>query len=583
MPPEQAIRIALEHHQAGRLASADAIYQQVLVDHPAHANALYLSGLIAGQLGQLNRATDLLRRAVDAAPTRPEFWLQYGIALRSSRNIPLAIASFERAVALKPGDPQLHYILANALQSVGQFERSIVSYQRALEIKPDYADAVGNLGSAYKETGQLDRAIDCYRRAVELKPDAIITRDNLLLALLYHPATTPETLFIEGEKWSDQHEKPLAHFIKPPTNNRDPDRPLRIGYVSPDFANHPIGRFMLPLLMNQDRDQFQTYCYSQIQHPDDMTTRLQKHADVWRTIFPLTDDQVAESIRQDQIDILVNLAMHTAKNRLLVFARKPAPIQVVYLGYAGGCAVKSIDYRLTDQHMDPDEAEDHCYQQKAVRLSGSYWCYQQTIADVPVSASPASSNHYMTFGCLNNFSKITDATLELWVKVLIRLPISKLLMHAPAGGHRDRLLQFFQSRGINADRLEFIDRVAPDTYLQTYHRIDIALDPTPYAGGTTTCDALWMGVPVITLAGRLPIARAGVSILSSAGLTEWIARTSEEYVELAVSLAADLPELAVIRSTLRQKLQHSNLMDVVGYARSIETAYRTMWRRWCRQ
>jgi predicted O-linked N-acetylglucosamine transferase (SPINDLY family) len=273
--------------------------------------------------------------------------------------------------------------------------------------------------------------------------------------------------------------------------------------------------------------------------------------------------------------------MHTADNRLLVFARKPAPVQFTYLAYAGGTAVDAIDYRLTDHYLDPDLGDDKFYMEKTLRLSGTYWCYPPNVSAIPVNDLPALSSEKVTFGCLNNFCKVSRETLDIWSQVLVDIPNSRLLMYAPAGNHRESVIQHFVDRGVDSDRLEIVGRVTRGEYFQTYHRIDIALDPFPYAGGTTTCDALWMGVPVITLAGRTGVGRAGVSILSNAGLAEFIAQSPEDYLRLARELAGDLPRLAQLRANLRSQLQHSPLMDAPTFARSIEDAYRTMWKHWC--
>jgi predicted O-linked N-acetylglucosamine transferase (SPINDLY family) len=583
-PIDQALAIAAQHLQAGRLSDAEMIYRQILMQSPGDADCMFRLGLIASKSGRADEGIRLIRRAISLSPRRADYWAQLGQLLRLQNQMPAAVASMQRAISLSPDDARWHYMLGNMLQVSGHYEQAVVEFERAIGLKPDYAEAIGNLGSAYKDTGRLNEAIACYRRALELKPDGLITHDNLLLALLYHPDSTPQSLFAEYQKWNQQFAGPLAGFIPPHDNVRDSDRPIRIGYVSPDFANHAVGRFMFPLLAGHDRKCFSVCCYSQIASPDEITTALQRHADHWRNISMLSDEQVAAEIRRDQIDILVNLALHTGrKNRLLVFGRRPAPVQVAYLGYAGGCGVEAIDYRLTDPHLDPDESEDGFYLQKPVRISGTYWCYQPFSDTLPLNALPALSSPHVTLGCLNNFTKVSDGALELWARIMTELPDSRFVMHAPQGRPRDHVLRVLNHRGIAADRVEFVSRMQSGDYFLNYHRIDIALDPFPFAGGTTTCDALWMGVPVVTLAGGTPVGRAGVSILTNAGLPEWIARSKEEYLKIVLNLAADLPRLAAIRANLRDKMHHSALMDVTGHVRGIEAAYRTLWRKWCEQ
>jgi protein O-GlcNAc transferase len=614
MATAQAFQSALEHQQAGHLAEAEHIHRRILSEEPAHPDSLFLLSLICAQTHRLGEAITLLRMATNARPDRPDLWLHLGKSLRAqgalveairalqtavaispgsveaqlnlgsalqeTGQLTEAISCLDRAVALAPGNAQAHYILGNALQRCGQFDRAIKSYQSALALKGNYAEALGNEGSAWKEIGQLDEAISCYRRALQLRPDALITHDNLLLALLYHPASTRESLFHECQLWNLQHAAPLASLIQPHQNKKDPGRRLRIGYISPDIANHPVGRFILPLLANHNREEFEIVCYSQIRIPDSMTSQIQRHTSQWRNIFGLTDEQVAAQIRNDQIDILVDLAMHTSKNRQLVFARKPAPVQVAYLGYAGASAVDKIDYRFTDPYLDPDKGDDRFYPQKSFRLAGTYWCYQQTLADVQVNELPALSDSAITFGSLNNLTKITDLALDAWMQILQQIPTARLLMHAPAGQARDRIVRLMQQQGLSSDRIEMLARTSPSEYLRFYHRIDIALDPFPFCGGATTCDALWMGVPVVTLAGQTPVGRAGVSILTNAGLPNLIANTTERYIQMAVDLASDLSKLADLRATMRDRIQRSRLMDGRRFAADIESAYRWMWKQW---
>jgi predicted O-linked N-acetylglucosamine transferase (SPINDLY family) len=315
-------------------------------------------------------------------------------------------------------------------------------------------------------------------------------------------------------------------------------------------------------------------------HADVFTEQIRPHADVWRTLAGLSDSNAADLIRRDQIDILVDLALHTAHNRLLIFARKPAPVQLTYLGYCSTTGLETMDYRLSDPHLDPSESDLSLYTETTIRLPETYWCYNPRGPTPAPSPPPVETAQNITFGCLNNFAKVSPA-LDLWAEILQSVPRSRLILHAHAGPKLDVLREWFAGKGILPDRLEFPAGQPWAEYVRNYGRIDIALDPFPWGGGITTCDALWMGVPVVSLAGRTAVGRGGASILSNVGVPELIARTPAEYVQTAIRLASDLPRLAELRRALRPRMQESPLMNAPRFARNIEAAYRRIWREWC--
>ena len=300
------------------------------------------------------------------------------------------------------------------------------------------------------------------------------------------------------------------------------------------------------------------------------------------TSFGLPDAQAVDLIRQDEIDILVDLALHTGTNRLLIFARKPAPVQVTYLGYCSSTGVETMDYRLSDPYLDPPASDLSLYSEKTIRLPETYWCYNPRGLMPAPSPPPVEEAGHITFGCLNNFAKVSPA-LDLWAEILRNVPESRLIIHSPPGAHLDAVRERFAGKGISTDRLEFPPHQRWPEYVRTYGRIDIALDPFPWCGGITTCDASWMGVPVVSLVGRTAVGRGGASILANIGLPELIAHTPEQYVKIAVGLANDLPRLAELRRTMRPRMQASPLMDAPRFARNIEAAYRQMWRIWCQR
>jgi protein O-GlcNAc transferase len=612
---QQTFDLAVQHHQAGRLRQADQLYRQILSQQPAHIGAIQHLGLIAHQVGRSDLALDFFRRAIALDSSIPQAHNNLGNALAEQGQLDDAIAAYRQAIALKPDYadahnnlgltftlkgqfdeafaayrqalslspnlPQIYSNFGNALREMGQLDEAAAAHRQSIALRPNYAEGHSNLGTVLKDQGQLDEAIAAYRQAMTIRPGDVGAHDNLLVTLHYHPAYDAQTIAGEHRRWAAQHAQPLKHWIHPHTNDRNPNRRLRIGYVSTDFRAHPVGRFLVPLLANHDHGQFEIYCYSSVRVPDELTSRLRCAADVWRDIHNSSDEMTARLIHDEHIDILVDLAMHMAGNRMLMFARKPAPVQISYLAYCGTTGLETIDYRISDPYLDPPEMDESIYSEQTVRLPHSYWCYEPSIQGTNVSALPAIRAGRITFGCLNNFCKISSPAMETWAKMLRAIPLSRLMIHTGQGSHRQRLVNELAQRDVNPARVHFVEKLPLHDYLRHYNQIDIALDPFPFVGGATTCDALWMGVPVVTLRGPTATSRGGVSILSNIGLHELIADTPEQYIKIAADLANDLPRLSHLRSTLRDRMLQSPLMDARQFARDMETIYRQVWQRWC--
>ncbi len=565
----------------GKLDEAVACYRRVLQLKPDFAEAHNNLGNALNGQRKLDAAVACYRRALELKPGYAEAHYNLGAAFKDQGRLDAAIACYRRTLELKPDYAKAQNNLGNVLRDQGKLDEAVACYRRALELKPDYAAAHANLGSAWKDQGKLDEAIACYRRALELKPDFAKAHSSLVYTQLFCPGCDARTLYEEHRRWNRRHAEPLGKFVLPHPNDRAADRTLRIGYLSPDFCSHPVGRFLLPLLESHDHESFEIFCYASVRTPDAMTDRFRAHADVWRDVLDLSDEQVAQTIRQDGVDILVDLTMHMGNNRVLVFARKPAPVQVTYLVYCGTTGLGTMDYRLTDPYLDPPGQDERFYCEQSVRLPETYWCYRPPIETPPVNALPALEGGRVTFGCLNNFCKVTSPTLAAWSRLLQAVSGSRLLLHAHAGSHRDRVREVLAEQGVSAGRLTFVDLLPMAEYFGVYQRIDVALDTFPYGGGTTTCDALWMGAPAVSLAGQTAVGRGGLSILSNVGLPELVARDSEQYVRIAVDLANDLPRLSGLRATLRDRMRASPLMDAPRFARNVEAAYRKMWQCWC--
>ena len=514
-----------------------------------------------------------------------EAWNARGIQLRNQGKLEEAVECYGKAIRIDPRSAAIHNNLGLALRDLHRLDDAMAAYQRALELMPGSAAVRSNIATVLKDMGDLDAAIQWYRSALEAEPNPH-AGSNLLYALHFHEGVTSVQLYQEHRWWNERFARPLAALIRRAGNEPNPDRRIKIGYVSPDFRAHPVGRFIFPLLMHHDHSQFQVHCYSDVRTPDGMTELFKSRADVWRETRALSDERLAEAIRRDSIDILVDLTMHVDGSRLLAFARKAAPVQVTYLAYPGTTGMETMDYRLSDGFLDPPSkdgglcANDSNYTERTIRLR-SYWCYQPARDTPDVAPPPVMSHGAVTFGCLNNFCKISPGAFETWCELLRRVPSSRMILHTREGSHRRRTLQRFAHQQIDPIRVEFVSALSMPEYFAKYNQIDVALDPFPYPGGTTTCDALWMGVPVVTLPQETAVSRGGLSILSTTGLTELIARDRTDYVRIAAELAGDWPRLAELRGTMRQRMRASPLLDILGFKTDVETAFRWMWRQWC--
>ena len=565
----------------GKPKEAVACYRRALELKPDFAEVHVNLGIAFKEQGKLDEAVACYRRALELKPECAEAHNNLGIVFKEQDNLGEALACYRRALDLKPDCGEAHNNMGVALKDQGRLDEAVASYRRALELKPDYAEAHSNLGNVLKDQGKLDEAVACCRRALEAKSDLAEAHSNLIYTRLFCPNYDAQLLHEEHRRWDQQHATPLAQSIQHHLNDRSPDRRLKVGYVSPDFRDHCQAFFTVPLFSEHNHKDFEIVCYADVLRSDDITERLRSCADTWRNITGLDDEQVAQQIRQDGIDILVDLTMHMARNRLLVFARKPAPVQACWLAYPGTTGVSTIDYRITDPYLDPPGLYDGCYAEESVRLPDTFWCYDPLDGEPAVSAVPAAEKGYISFGCLNNFCKVNPLVLKLWARVLKAVDRSRLTILAREGTHRQRAMDLLAEEGIVGNRVTFVAHQPRQQYLRYYHGIDIGLDTVPYNGHTTSLDSFWMGVPVVTLVGQTVVGRAGLSQLTNLGLPELIASSPEQYVRIAAELTQDIPRLDNLRSTLRRRMQSSALMDAPRFARNIEAVYREIWRRWC--
>jgi predicted O-linked N-acetylglucosamine transferase (SPINDLY family) len=586
----QAVRLKPEYAPANlnlgdaqrkqnRFAEAVMSYQQALRLHPAWAEAHNKLGLALAAQGKLDEALAAFEEAVRLQPDYAEAHSNLGNVFSLQRKLPEAIARYQQAVRIKPEYAQAHNNLGVALRSLGMLDEAVESLQQAIRLRPNDADAHSNLGIALAHQGRPAEARASFEQALRLKPDFAGAHSNLLFLANYDPQADPEALFAEHRRWESMHGQVPARRVH--GNDRRPERRLRVGYVSPDFCKHPVAYFVESILAHHHPEQVETICYAEVPFPDAVTARLRALAHGWRSTCGLTDAQVADLIRGDGIDILVDLAGHSAGSRLRAFAYKPAPVQVTYLGYPNTTGLTTVDYRLTDAVADPqDEPVRHT--EELVRLPGGFCCYAPP-ADAPdVTPLPAQKAGYLTFGSLHNVNKLNAPVLDLWSAILQALPSARLLVyrHTLTGSARDNLHRELIQRGIACERLDLRHQAAGG-HLGVYGEVDVSLDVFPWSGHTTACESLWMGVPVLTLYGTRHAGRMASSALSQLGLDNWIAPTPEAYLAGAVQLAGDLAGLALLRSQLRDMLRGSSLCDGPAFVRHLEDAYCTMWRHWC--
>jgi predicted O-linked N-acetylglucosamine transferase (SPINDLY family) len=581
-----------------------ALYRRAVEADPSHASGYLNLGGALEAAGEIDAAAAAYRAllAVDAANPYANYNL--GNSLLARGDTTGALELLEKALRAKPDFPEAHVVLSNALDQIGRPADAAGHLERALEQRPDYAGAWHNYGVVLRKLERLDAAEDALRRAIALDyapshqalasllrsrgrieealrcyaaarsrdPGAFALESAELFTLLFSDAVSEDELFARHCAFGVRLESAQASRRRQHRVRKDPGRRLRIGYVSGDFYRHPVALFVIPVLERHDRSAFEVRCYMTGAYRDSVTAQLQRLADGWRDAAAMSDADLAEAIRADEIDVLVDLSGHSGESRLGVFAEQPAPVQATWLGHLNTTGLRSIQYRLCDRHTDPPGSERH-HCETLVRLPASQWCYRPFLSVPHVLTPPCVGRGYVTFGSFNQPSKLSPTTLRLWRELLEALPSARLLVM----GASEALTESLGAKS----RITLVPRLPLDQYFPQFDQVDIALDTMPYSGGTTTCDALWMGVPVITAPGERPVSRSSASLLTTLGLTDWIASSPQDYVRRAVRFAGE--PLVELRQTLRARMQASPLMDEAGFTRNLEDAYRQMWRSYCVQ
>lgn len=552
---------------------------------PNHAKAHCGLGSALMDTGQVDAAIASYRRALNLDPDLAEAHHNLGVSLYKLGQLDRAVACYRRALELRPNYANAHANLGNALVDLGRFDEGASGFRRALEINPDHAETHNNLGNALKDLGQLDAALASYRRALELRPASFIIHSNLLFARSFKTEQNVESRLDAARRYGSEVARRAQPYVEW-NNVPDPHRCLRIGWVSGDFRYHPVGHFvvgMLSTLANTAAGRLEFFGYPTQPRSDELTDRIKACCAGWHSAVGLSDEYLAKRIRGDGIDILIDLSGHTACNRLPMFAWKPAPVQATWLGYLGTTGVAAIDYLIADAlSLPPSDAAN--FSERICYLPESYLCFTPPAGTTGVAPLPALRNGHITFGSFNNLTKMNDAVVALWSRVLRSVPESRLLLKAKQLGEasvRQQVIERFSRHGVASERLTLNPQAPRSRYLEPYAEVDIALDPFPYPGITTTVESLWMGVPVLTLTGIHFQSRQGVSLLTNAGLPEWIAVDADDFVARAVRFAADRSALAALREGLRDRLLASPIFDVTRFGSHFEAALRSMWASWC--
>ena len=596
------------------------IFRNIVEEQPDSAQTWNNLGNSLQELGRYGEAMEAYARALALNPSYYLVHNNIGNTLRRQGRYEEALAEYAQALEAKPDFVEALNNRAVALADLGRTSEAIEHYQRAHRLKPDYVDPLINLGNIYRDRaqpeeaiawfrrateidarnpfgwnnlgcalsdqGEVPEALECFRHSLELRPDNPHAHSNLLLNLHYTGGHSPAEIAQAHRRYGAIVGLRGAALRRSHDNRPDPERPLRVGYVSADFRRHSVAFFVEPILERHNRAGFTVYCYADVGRPDRMTARFAEVAGPgWRDIRGYNDERFAAAVRSDEIDILVDLGGHTANSRVASFAARPAPVQVSYLGYPNTTGLEAIGYRLTDAAADPEDAAPLWHSERLVRLPRGFLCFRPPAGSPPVSPFPSQSGAPFTFGSFNNMAKVSGDCVAAWARILSGVPASRLALKNKALGDvaaRRRLQARFAEHGIGPERLWMsgpIDSLSG--HLEAYSFVDLGLDTFPYTGTTTTCEALWMGVPVVTFAGQAHVARVGASVLASAGLAEWIAPDAAGYVERAIQWAARTGELAALRQTMRARLAASPLFDEAGFTHALEQAYRQLWREWC--
>jgi len=576
--PQAQTNLDVTLKELGRLKEAELCYLRAIRIKPDYAEAHNTLGNIYKELGRFMEAVASYRLALKVTPDYPDALSNLGTLLNDLGMLEEAESCYLRALDIFPDFPNAHYNLGNTLKSMERLKDAEECFCRAIQLKPDFAEAHNNLGNVYKELDRLEAAEACYRRALEIEPDLAVAQSNVIFCLNYVSIRNPLFLLEEAKKFGQMAAGKVRKKFRAWQCSPKPER-LRVGLVSGDLRNHPVGFFLESVMGRLVSSNIDFIAYTNDCNADELTARIRPFFSEWKSLVGVSDEAAAETIQRDALHILIDLAGHTGNNRLPMFAWKPAPVQATWLGYLATTGVTEIDYLIGDNHVTPPETDCY-YSEKIWRMPDAWGCFSPPHFSVEVAPLPALSSGCITFGCFNNLAKMNDAVVSLWAKVLHAVPSSRLFLKTRQLGSSsvsETTRSRFATYGISPERLILEGGSPRAELLNAYNRVDIALDPFPYTGGTTNFEVLWMAVPVITLKGDRFISRGGVSVLSNAGLSDWVADNEDDYVAKAARHSSDLEKLASLRTGLRQQVMASPLFNAARFARNLEDALWGMW------
>lgn len=566
----------------GRLFQAEAIYEKILRKDPNAWLAQLRIGNLYHRLRKYEDAYAHYQTAAEIAPNRPEPWHNLANTLQDMGQRDKAEEYYRKTVKMAPAFAPAICELGSLLYRKGNSREALHFLHRTLALDPQNTDARTSLASIRARQGFVDEALELYRQAQALDPENFRLIGAYLFFLYFSSNVTPEAAFAEYRRWAETFAPniPTGPTVWP--NSPEPDRKLRIGFVSPDFREHPVSNYLLPFLIHHDPAEFEIFCYASVEREDNVTADWKMQRCQWVDCLNMGDKDLWQRVRTDQIDLLVDLSGHMAGHRLRTFADRAAPVQITQIGYPASTGLEQMDYRISDPFMDPPGMTESVHTEELLRVPHCAFCYQPMENAPEPGAPPCSRNGYLTFGSFNNFAKVSPPCAEAWEKIILATPDSRLLILIKGGeSNRDTIAEKFPQ--IPPARILLHDLHPREDYLKLHQQVDLFLDPFPYSGGLTTFEALWMGVPGITLAGNHSSSRHGVSIYSCLDMKDWIATSPADYMERILEKAANRPHLAELRSTLREKMAASPLMDATGYARSLSQVYREAWQKWCSQ